>query len=242
MDRLRGLLCTQPYHRTKDQSPNLTIVEADALLDSNSEYDLEVSCRILRDPQSSYDRNLYRIILAFKSPNDYLGIHVSLDKSKWTLLRIENGEVFTIAEQNDDKLLKLNIFCDILIQIRGTLVTVDVNGHPIFTSVRVPMNNVSGYVGMWIKDSKCAFKGWKLSRKGVNQLSSGVVGSTSPPSNPTTIGHGNGHNNERIRDRERDKESLWNATTTMFKSDVSLKKIAINYLCSVKNFWSVENK
>ena len=152
-----------------------TTAASRVLLSSNPEYDLEVFGRALQDPSSLTSEHCYRILLAFKSADDYMAIHVDSDRGRYMLVRCYSGDITVLAEESDSK-LKVNVFSKILVQVRGNLITLDINESPVFTSVQVP-TVAAGLVGLWVRGCQCNFKLWKLRRCGTGDMLASGSGS-----------------------------------------------------------------
>lgn len=117
---------------------------------STPSYDLEVYLKSMKTDIVSnglFDGTM-QVLLAFKNFNDHVSLICDVVNKVWYLVRI-SGEHEIIFGEMSDLALKHNTFLHILIQIRGNSVTVDVNGNPIFTHVKlVEGSNFSGYPGI----------------------------------------------------------------------------------------------
>ena len=118
------------------------------------EYDLEVSSKVIssRLPNSKSDQYAnFQIIVALKSPLDYLAIKCDLPSLSWVLVSLKNGEESLEAVFPDGE-IKANVFYSLLIQIRGCSISVDIDGVPVFTAVRLSTGeSLSGLVGLVAK-------------------------------------------------------------------------------------------
>ena len=120
------------------------------------EYDLEV-CAKLQSKSSAattptkimqYSYNSFIIVFAFKSATDYCSLKCDGAARMWSILRSVGGEDFILAESQDNS-IKLNVFYNLLIQIRGNSVSIDVDGSPLFTHVRSSdTDTLSGLLGL----------------------------------------------------------------------------------------------
>jgi len=168
--------------------------EAIASCIHSSEYDLEVSAKIvavrptLRPASSSSRRpslmlseasssssssspslsaaaSNFQIIFAFQSFFDFLIVTCDVPTQSWILSRVRNGEE-TVLEQVCTNDIKPNLFYNVLIQVRGNFVSLDVNNAPVITGVRVAAGDESqlgGFLGVLSRGgSKFAIKGWRL--------------------------------------------------------------------------------
>lgn len=121
---------------------------------ASPEYDLEVSAKIIlsRLPNSKADQNSsFQILVGVKSPLEYLAVKCDLSTQSWVLVKIRNGEEY-VEEQFSDGEIKANTFYTLLIQIRGTSISVDIDGVPVFTSIRLTSGeSLSGLLGLMAK-------------------------------------------------------------------------------------------
>jgi hypothetical protein len=121
------------------------------------EFDLEVSAKLIQSrlPGAKIDpRCCFQIIFGFKSPYDYFTLTFNVSYHKWSVTRVsKEGE--TVLSSASDAEIKPNIFYNILAQIRGVSLSIDVNGVPVFTSLRITDgDNLSGLVGLVAKVKK----------------------------------------------------------------------------------------
>lgn len=125
-----------------------------ACTSQNPEYDLEVSAKIIyaRLPTSKSNQHAnFQIVVGMKNPLEYVAIRCDLSTQHWVLLCVKNGEESVEAEMSDSE-IRPNIFFNLLIQVRGCSVSLDINGLPIFTAVRVVHGEpLSGLVGLIAK-------------------------------------------------------------------------------------------
>ena len=104
------------------------------------------------------------IIFSMKSPEEYMFLAGEVQSQTWTL-GYSCPDGVTILNQLVDKELKGNIFFAVLVQLRGSSLSVDINSVPVFTSVRLPhaLSSFGGYPGVVArKGTRYAIKGWKM--------------------------------------------------------------------------------
>jgi len=85
-----------------------------------------------------------------------------------------------VAAQALDHNIRANQFYHVLIQLRGTYVSIDINSCPVFTSVRCPdgMDDLSGLPGLTARGgAKFALKGWKIANVSTGILKNSSSGS-----------------------------------------------------------------
>lgn len=129
-----------------------------------SEYDLEVSAKMMRgtDETVQVNRSLFQIVFAFKSARDFAVLTCDLTSKSWVLSKIQKNGEESILGQIAGPDIKINQFYEILIQVRGNVVSIDVDSAPIFTMVRVgDVESLTGLPGVLAK-GKFAIKGWKI--------------------------------------------------------------------------------
>ena len=170
----------------------------------NSEFDLEVSAKIMRSQErpkteaaampvrrpslaldsaaassfavSSASKLCFQIVLAFKSCQDFLIVTCDLEHQSWVLSKVKHGEEHVCEQVTSSEGIKRNQFYELLIQVRGNAVSLDVNNTPIFTAVRIAdEESLTGLVGVLARGgTKFAIKGWKI--RGVAKSLSGGGG------------------------------------------------------------------
>lgn len=129
------------------------------------EYDLILSCRMHTRPNAPF-LPVFEVIFAYKDGNNYLRIVCDGLAKTWSIVYYNGGKDYCLAQTNDNN-IKLNLFYNLLIQIRGNHLSLDVNGIPIFTkSKMINISDLSGFMGLKATNSKFSVKGWKL--KGLN--------------------------------------------------------------------------
>ena len=99
----------------------------------NPEFDLSVFVKALKK-DSEINHMKFDILLGFKSVTDFFGLTGDVTDKRWTLSKTEGRNVTVLSEIEMD--IKSNVFYDILIQVRGGSISVDIDSVPIFTSVR----------------------------------------------------------------------------------------------------------
>jgi hypothetical protein len=135
-----------------------TQLAAEACNSESPQYDLEVSAKTVL-AKNSPKLQCFEIIFAFKSATDYMFLRCDVDAQSWSLCRNVGGEMTSLAIAAVDSEvagaeLKPNLFYSVLIQVRnGNTISVDVDGVPIFTAVRLPDpgSNCSGLMGLLAK-------------------------------------------------------------------------------------------
>jgi hypothetical protein len=126
----------------------------------NPSYEIEVSSKAM----TLHEKNApeFIIILGFTSAVRHVRIKCSTAERTWSLVVYRDGQEEFITQVYIES-IRTNVFYDILIQVRGDLITLDVDGMPIFTNVKLPYPScLSGFVGVLAADSKCALKNWKF--------------------------------------------------------------------------------
>lgn len=133
-----------------------------ACMGHNPEYDLEVSAKAVssKPPQlsgisqflaPSRTNQSFLVIFAFKNHDDYCALRCDLLAKAWQLLRVHDDQEELLYQASDES-LKINAFSAILLQIRGCHVSLDVNGQPIFTKLRVrSASSLSGVMGLLVE-------------------------------------------------------------------------------------------
>ena len=104
------------------------------------------------------------IVFGMRGMDEYIFLAGESQSQTWTLGYCSASGV-TILNQLIDKELKTNIFFGVLIQLRGTTLSIDINGNPMFTSVRLPdgLTSFGGYPGVVARGgTRFAIKGWKV--------------------------------------------------------------------------------
>mmetsp|Transcript_13562 Transcript_13562/g.12279 ORF Transcript_13562/g.12279 Transcript_13562/m.12279 type:complete len:727 (-) Transcript_13562:463-2643(-) len=137
-------------------------------------FDLEVSIKIMpmnKVAISSFPimNSSCQIIFSWKSVSDYMALTCDIINQRWYISNISNGQEYIIAESNDDN-IKANLFVKILVQVRDTSLSIDINSLPVFTAIRLSDgSSYNGLLGLQAKMSKFAMKGWKI--KGIQSAS-----------------------------------------------------------------------
>jgi len=128
------------------------------------EYDLEVSVKLFSDTSSGSGLQALRahIVFSLESPLNFLALVADAERKAWSVQWIRGTEICTVAELEDTS-LRPGIFYSTLIQLRSGTLSVDIDGSPFFTSIKLPeRTSGSGLVGVLCKNAKFAIKGWKL--------------------------------------------------------------------------------
>lgn len=125
------------------------------------EYDLELSVKLFSDPLGSYSQKAH-IVFSLESPENFMTLTADVGRKTWSLHWIRGSDISVIAELEDAS-IRPGVFYAVLIQLRSGTVSVDIDGSPFFTSVKLP-DRVSGnsLVGVLSKNSKFAIKSWKI--------------------------------------------------------------------------------
>lgn len=145
-----------------------TVQAASAIFAStNPEYDVEVHVKIFSD-QSSIRSLKGQVVFALKSPSDYLSLIVDAKAMKWSLQQFKDGTTTTICDAFDPS-MRTGVFHPILIQIRAGAVSIDINGSPMFTAIKISEGvSLAGLAGLQSKGAKFAVKNWKIRGSGGN--------------------------------------------------------------------------
>ncbi|RYH07807.1 hypothetical protein EON65_41435, partial [archaeon] len=73
-----------------------------------------------------------RILFAFKSLDDYAAIHIDPLHKTYTITYTFQSRTSTLGVATDES-LKINAFSQLLLQMRGSCLSLDVNHTPLFT-------------------------------------------------------------------------------------------------------------
>lgn len=89
------------------------------------------------------------VIFAMKSSDDFYALKCDVSKKIWLLVHIRRGEEHPMNHAVDES-MRCNLFYSVLVQIRGSSVSVDVNGIPLFTATRCSADSkeFNGLVGL----------------------------------------------------------------------------------------------
>lgn len=133
------------YHMMTGPSPN---------------YDIEVAAKAMTLHANNPPE--FIIILGFVSAVKHVRVRCSTAEKVWSLVVYNDGAEEIIASVLAES-IRTNVFYDMLIQVRGDCISLDVDGTPIFTAVKLPYAScLSGFVGVLAVDSKSALKNWKF--------------------------------------------------------------------------------
>jgi hypothetical protein len=147
-------------------------------------YDLGISLKTIK-AKNSPSLQCFEILIGFKSATEYVTLGLNSDLGQWTLAHVTGNETHVIGMVTASE-IRPNIFYSLLIQVRDTLISVDVEGIPIFTSLRIPSPvsmggaSLSGLMGLLAKGSKFAVKGWKLKARATDAGNSAGRGDVYP--------------------------------------------------------------
>jgi hypothetical protein len=122
---------------------------------SNPEFDLELSVKFLSSQnggsstsQAATNLGIPYILVSFKSSADFFALKCDYPNKMWWFVHVKNSEERVVSNAFDES-VRPNTFYTILIQIRGGGLSVDVNGIPLFTSIRCPEGReFQGLVGL----------------------------------------------------------------------------------------------
>jgi hypothetical protein len=115
-------------------------------------YNLEVSAKVIQLKKTSVkSNNNFQVIFSFKSTNDYCILTCDYDERSWIVSRVKYGMETLIADTMDYN-IRANLFYNILIQVRGSYLSIDVNGIAIFTALHLTEGVLlSGLLGVQAK-------------------------------------------------------------------------------------------
>eukprot|EP01031_Cornospumella_fuschlensis_P024439 gene24439-29541_t len=134
----------------------------------DGEFDLQLQIKPMSSKTNSVSE--MRILFAFKSLDDHAAIHIDPLNKTYTITYTYQSNTTVLGVATDES-LKVNAFSQILLQLRGSCLSLDVNHAPLFTKLRLPSSldpsspssAVGGYMGWWLQPrSNVALKGWKL--------------------------------------------------------------------------------
>jgi len=122
----------------------------------------------------------FQVLFCFTSFANYFSLTCDLHTRSWTLCYCTPVRGDQVVAQALDQNIRANQFYHVLIQLRGTYVSIDINSSPVFTSVRCPdgMEDLSGLPGLAARGgAKFALKGWKLASVNTGILKNSASGS-----------------------------------------------------------------
>jgi hypothetical protein len=131
-----------------------------AVMNNFPHYDIEVSIKAMKTAADKGGD--FCLLLGFQSALKYLFIKCDTERKVWTMaIRCEDGDVPLAVIPMDA--LRCNCFYDLLLQVRGDTISLDVNRAPLFTAVRIPEHtSIGGLVGVLAVDAKFAMKSWRF--------------------------------------------------------------------------------
>lgn len=140
----------------------LTIHCSQACLSQTPEYNLEVAAK-------SMNRGGFEVIFALKPNQEFCSISCHVDKQVWIVRRTvcQTNTAHVLGEYSavDTLPLKDNIFYSILLQVRENAVSIDINGVPICTSLKIGTaspNEISstfnGLVGLGVSNVRVVYE------------------------------------------------------------------------------------
>lgn len=116
-------------------------------IEENNYYNLEFTLNLVKI--STKTSNYFcDIIFNLKSETKYCLLRYNLFRKSWTFIYYKNPQEFVILGDNIKSSLKLNSNIRILLQVRGSTMSLDVNGSPVFTKIIMPSNLGGGYGGL----------------------------------------------------------------------------------------------
>lgn len=120
-----------------------------AVVGPNAEFDLELAIKLYsKDGNQS---TLAQVIVAMKSPDDYCMICCDAYNKIWSFVHIIRDKEILVSQAVDES-LRCNIFYNLLIQVRCNSISLDVNGVPLFTNIRVSgVEEFGGLLGLCAK-------------------------------------------------------------------------------------------
>lgn len=131
-----------------------------AVTSSFPQYDIEVAIKAMKYGNSKCGG--FNLLIGYQSAAQYLCIKCDTDQKVWSMaIKYSGGEIPLAVIPMDS--LKSNCFYELLVQVRGDTISLDVNSSPLFTAVRIPDTlSIGGITGVLAYDSKFAMKGWKF--------------------------------------------------------------------------------
>lgn len=118
------------------------------------EYDLSLSVKSISKLDKTAvsgtvcGRQQFDVLFGFKSATDFFSLTGDLTRGQWILSRTRGSSITPLNVVDMD--IKANMFYDILLQVRGGCISVDIDKVPVFTSVRFA-DSVSGILGVLAK-------------------------------------------------------------------------------------------
>jgi katanin p60 ATPase-containing subunit A1 len=106
----------------------------------------------------------FQILFSFQSSSTFMSLICDYATHSW-ILTSACGGVEDVLAQAIDLDIRCNQFYEVLIQLRGSTFSIDINGNPVFTSLRCPdgMTDLSGLPGLVARGgTKFAIKSWKI--------------------------------------------------------------------------------
>lgn len=124
-------------------------------LTESPNYDLEISLKTIK-AKNNPTNQCFEVLIGFKSATEYVTLGLNSDLGQWILGHVTGNEthIISVVDALD---IRPNVFYSLLIQVRDTLISVDVEGIPIFTSLRIPSpastsgTSLSGLMGLLAK-------------------------------------------------------------------------------------------
>jgi katanin p60 ATPase-containing subunit A1 len=150
-----------------------------------------------------------QVVFAVKSIEEFMFLVCEVRTQTWTLGYCSAAGV-TILDQLVDSEIRANTFYNVLIQLRGPNLSVDINNTPVFTSLKCPpeMGGLGGYQGVLArKGTRFAVKGWKLRGVAgpelvVGRRGGGNVRETEHSQSEVEIPHHEQQYQEQVREEE----------------------------------------
>lgn len=116
-------------------------------IDDNSFYNLEFTLNLVKI-SSKTSNYFFDLIFNLKSESRYCLLRYNYFRRSWSLIYYKNPQEFFLLGDSLKSPLKLNTNIRILLQIRGSTMSLDVNGSPVFTKLIMPSNFGAGYGGL----------------------------------------------------------------------------------------------
>ena len=111
------------------------------------EYDLQIQFKI-HFKQNTTALPQFDLLLAYKNGDNHLILRCDALSKYWALIYQNSGREFLVSQIPDPN-IRCNVFYSLLVQIRINCISIDMNGVPIITKVKVPnLSDLSGLMGL----------------------------------------------------------------------------------------------
>jgi hypothetical protein len=146
-----GLYSVIESHGTNKTYGIMYIPRSDAAYNAamcnKPEYDLSLQFKIHYKYNSTITPQ-FELLFGYKDNHSYLSLHCDALLKNWSLIHHNGGREICLSQINDNS-IKTNCFYSILIQIRINCVSIDINGIPVFTKLKVSsVSDLSGFMGL----------------------------------------------------------------------------------------------